>query len=473
MADREKIKTGWTKMKSGNVLTKYKQQNPGEVKAIDAYVDAIAAGQNPAEPQLKTLFGDGFTDVVAAALTPDPPPPPPPIPSQCLEAQARVAQEQADAQPMITRMVSKMMHAARRRGTVTPPPTTQIDDLGAVMYSDHTNYSNQDKYGTIDFGFQPDFYVPLPGRCIKYSTGNQTMEGDGFTVDAATARANGWLIHDNAGNEIIYAGNRLTNPGDVDYQNDWKSRALAYLAANPGVDGLFIDNFEVSVSNYVGTSYPIKDQANNVIWANNADFQDAQIAFSDNAHKAIKDAGYIITPNAKAFVSGDNDSNNGVLTKAWIDRFWPNVTGMTIEYWNLDGGDQSVFYASSPWDGTFKGAWNEWMDVMTYVYGKGLDFYPVDALSVSDNSQIRYLRGSYLLNWNGGRGSWLVGTDFGDPWNTDLARDPCQPLSAKVAVGSCWKRAYECYTIYVNPTLSTQTPDGHSVPSLDALWIPV
>lgn len=137
MTDRAGIKAGWTKMKSGNVLTKYKSQNPGEVKQIDAYVDAIAAGQNPVEPNLRTLFGDGFTDLVAAALKPDPPPPPPPPPPPtgcCAQAQSAV-------QPMLSSMVSKMMHAVRRKAGVpsspvwVPTPPSSYSSSGVVSHT--------------------------------------------------------------------------------------------------------------------------------------------------------------------------------------------------------------------------------------------------------------------------------------------------------------------------------------------------
>lgn len=67
--DRTRLANGWAKMKAGTVMAKYKADNPYEFKALDRYIAALAAGNNPPEPALKTKYGDGLTDIIVAGLT--------------------------------------------------------------------------------------------------------------------------------------------------------------------------------------------------------------------------------------------------------------------------------------------------------------------------------------------------------------------------------------------------------------------
>src|ERR1041385_6038849 len=74
MMDKQKMLDGWNEMKSGSVMNKYTQQSPGEVSKLDTWFN------DPTQPlpSLVSAFGDGFTKVLAGALSTVSPPPPPP-----------------------------------------------------------------------------------------------------------------------------------------------------------------------------------------------------------------------------------------------------------------------------------------------------------------------------------------------------------------------------------------------------------
>src|SRR5207247_5459684 len=93
------------------------------------------------------------------------------------------------------------------------------------------------------------------------------------------------------------------------------------------------DNGAVSINQYP-TTYPVYDQNNNLLWSNDTDFQKAQISFLSNVAAALKAKGYAVGYNARGFLSGDNRSNDGTLSKWWMDQYAPYVTAAMIEYWH-------------------------------------------------------------------------------------------------------------------------------------------
>src|SRR3989442_615055 len=99
----------------------------------------------------------------------------------------------------------------------------------------------------------------------------------------ATALARGWLLHNSSGGELIYSGQRMVNPANADYQGWWNSSADSYFAANPTVDGFFVDNFVQDFKNFP-FNYPVYDQSNVLLWSTQTDFKTAQLSFSNACH---------------------------------------------------------------------------------------------------------------------------------------------------------------------------------------------
>jgi hypothetical protein len=334
--------------------------------------------------------------------------------------------------------------------------------------------TNGDKFATLAFGGYYSIFQPLPGRGIKYTNGTYCFDGDDVTASRATCRANGWLVHNSSGQEITaYGGSQtIVNLGNVSFQNDLKQRLLNFLAAHPWIDGVYFDDGAVSVNGLGGStaSYPIYDQNNNLLWSNDSDYQKAAISFLSNVAAALKAKGYAVAYSGRGFISGDSRSNNGDLSKWWIDQFAPYVTATTIEYWHQNhccGIDHTVTLSGT--DAWYKN-WDGWQSVETYAQSKGLEFWPVDFIAKTELPQCRFLRGSYLLDWNG-KGSIVLGSwDGTDFWNSCTATDVGFPTGAKYQpVAGVWERQYTRGYVIVNPTAAAVTVGGATIPSGDAI----
>jgi len=364
----------------------------------------------------------------------------------------------------------------RLPATLVPAPTALtgvIADEGTVRTgSSPTTMTNGDKFGTLAFGGFYNIFQPLPGRAIKYATQTFCFDGDDVVASKATCRANGWLVHNSSGQEISYYGGSQTivNPGNVNFQNDLKQRLLTFFAAHPWIDGIYLDDGGVSATQF-GASYPVYDQNNNLLWSNDSDYQRAVLSGLSNVAAALKARGYLVGYNARGFISGDNRSNNGDLAKWWIDQYAPYVTATMIEYWHQNdccGIAHTVTLSGT--DAWYKN-WDGWQSVETYAQSKGLEFWPADYIAKSgEDAQCRFLRGSYLLDWNG-KGSQLLaswdGTDF---WNSCTATNVGQPSGAKYQVATgVWRRDYSGGYVIVNPTGSAVTAAGATIPSGDAI----
>jgi hypothetical protein len=97
-------------------------------------------------------------------------------------------------------------------------------------------------------------------------------------------------------------------------------------------------------------------------------------------------------------IPGDNGSDTGDLSKQWIKRYYPYVSATMIEYWQQRSSDHTVVLSG---DDTWYHHWDGWESVMAYAQSKGLGFIPVCYVSSTELAQTRFLRGSYLLQWNG------------------------------------------------------------------------
>jgi hypothetical protein len=323
--------------------------------------------------------------------------------------------------------------------------------------------TNGDKYSTVAFGGSYNILSPLPGAAIKYI--GQSCYADDVVADAATCRANGWLLHDSSGHELAlgsYSGETLVNVGNVSFQNNRKARILNFLQSHPWTNGIFNDNFVCDYRNFAH-NFPVYDQQNHLLWSSNADFQAAQLSYIRNIGAALKAAGYKVVVNAKCFHPDAITSDYDTDSKGWLDQYGSSVTGATIEYWQQNASNHTVFLTG---DDTWYHHWNSWQEFIAYANSKGIDPNPVAYISQTELSQCRYLRGSYLLEWNGHGSILLAPWVTADIWNTCTAFDPGFPSGAKYQVASgVWRRNFTRGYVIVNPTGSTVVVGGDTIPS--------
>src|SRR5206468_1834487 len=93
-----------------------------------------------------------------------------------------------------------------------------------------------------------------------------------------------------------------------------------------------------------------------------------------------------------------NDNPNAVNATAWVNRYYTHVSGMMAEYWIQNFQNHAVSRTDHL---SWADYWNEWSAFQAHVQSLGLQFWPGDYISTSEQSQCRYLRASYLLNWSG------------------------------------------------------------------------
>jgi hypothetical protein len=297
-------------------------------------------------------------------------------------------------------------------------------------------------------------------------------DGNPAELTKTEARAGGYLLHNASGQEIAYTagGNGLlTNPGNVSYQNATKTKILNFLAANPGMDGIFFDNFVMDWRGFGVGNYPVYDQNNHLLWSSPADFQAAQISFIKNVGAALKAAGYMVIVNARGCISGSNGCDDGSLTRQWLAQYYPYVTGLMVEY-SLQRADTHTVFLSG--DNQWDHHWDGWQSVEADAQSKGVGYYPLSYASSTELAQTRYFRGSFLLEWNGSLGSLLFGcwSNTTDNWNAEMAKDLGQPVGSKYQVATgVWRRDFSNGYVIVNPTASAVVLGGVSIPSGDAV----
>jgi Hypothetical glycosyl hydrolase family 15 len=347
-----------------------------------------------------------------------------------------------------------------------------IADEGTVRLGTSPLYmTNGNKFATLMNGGYYSIFSALPGMKIKYASSAQVWDGSDLAASQATGRANGWLLHDANGNEIPYYGGGnglLVNPGNVSFQNDLKQRILNFLSLHPYESGVWFDNFMMDMRDFPNVNYPIYDQSNHLLFSTPTDYQNAEISFISNVGAALKNAGYFVGVNARGSIPGDNGSDTGDLSKQWIDRYYPYVSATTIEFWEQRSTDHTVFLSG---DDTWYHHWDGWESVMAYAQSKGLAFSPICTVSSTELAQTRFLRGSYLLQWNGSRGAIMLrGWTSADFWNSAMAFNPGQPTGARYQVATgVWRRDFTNGYVIVNPTHAAVTVGGVSIASGDAI----
>jgi hypothetical protein len=84
------------------------------------------------------------------------------------------------------------------------------------------------------------------------------------------------------------------------------------------------------------------------------------------------------------------------------------------------------------------------------VQGLGKQFYPIEWGALTDTTKSSYLKGSFLLDWNGGQSALVYSSNYvstTDAWNPAWTADIGQPSAAKFQVGVGWRRNYTAGTV--------------------------
>ena len=163
-----------------------------------------------------------------------------------------------------------------------------------------------------------------PGMSLVYHSGTSVNTSWDSGVPYAVASANNWLLRDASGTLLINSGypdNFIGDVGNTAYSTEWSRRVGDYLASVGVVDGVFIDDVLADILPLSGR-YPAK-YPNQAAWLN------AMASFVSAVGPALKARGFYVLVNAHKWLSGNGDSDTGVLQAQWWQRLGPYSVGFT------------------------------------------------------------------------------------------------------------------------------------------------
>lgn len=328
-----------------------------------------------------------------------------------------------------------------------PTPGIGIQRLGGGLTA-YSNISGYDRYATVIVDRDhaaAAASLPSSTRVLVYHAGVDVNVNWNTGVLYSDALSNGWLLKDAAGNYIHNAGypdNYIADIGSAAYQQRWATNVATYLASI-GADGVYIDDVLSNISTWSGCAcFPAK-------YPSQTAWQNAMVSFMAYIGPALKAKGFYVLASAHAFIPGNLASNDGTLETAWWRQLAPYVSGLSTEYWTLNPANPSQIRSTG---GQWYQQWDEWQKLVSVAQGAGIDFFGLTYGTASTPNIMRYAKGSFLLDWNGGGGAVMFEpTDGSDPWNLNWTTDVGFPSAAKVNIApGVWQRQYSGGTVVVN-----------------------
>lgn len=334
-----------------------------------AYRDAILAGGRPTAPTMATAHGRELIDaglIYLNATAPAPAPEPTPLPPP------------------------------------PPPPSGYGNGMGGVQEGSYTygaalkllDVFITDLNGTKAVADLPSTRCFLYRSCCSVNTGYDT------SIPWADANSHGWLLHDANGNVVTNKQFPSNNIGDI--SNPDFSAALAAHAASLakayGFKGVWFDD-AVASSKGLLSALPAG-------WSE-AQWYTRMVAHLQRVAYGVATQGLEVAFNANGFISGDGASDTGANhIKFWQDIAAVPVTGLgfTAEYWQQSPADPTVVRTLGA---SWYQHWDTWRQLHTWCNSHGVAFLPMGYYP-NGQAEADYLRGSFLLDYNGGRSAEIL-----------------------------------------------------------------
>jgi Hypothetical glycosyl hydrolase family 15 len=285
----------------------------------------------------------------------------------------------------------------------------------------------------------------LPGTSLVYMSGTSVPPSWSTGVPYELARTNGWLLKD-AGDHYLVNPNYGTYIGDIGnraYQQAFVAGVTSFLAKTK-VDGVFLDDVVASYEALTGDESP-------ALYPNQTAWEAAMTSFVDYVGPALKARGYYVLANAGKFVPGNSNSDTAAYTTEFWQRIAPSVSGLMCEYWLQSPIDlQQIRLIGSQW---FQN-WTGWQQLVSVAQDAGVDFFGLMKGSGDNVQAMRFGRGSFLLDWNGGGGAFMYSiTDRNDPYAQSWVTQFGVPVKPKFErVPGVWQRRYKRGLVVVNAT---------------------
>lgn len=340
------------------------------------------------------------------------------------------------------------------------PPYTHGTDYDLVM----TSWGGTTKAGNL--GNRRTLVYMSAISCIPAASGWH------YGMTAEQARAAGAVLHDvNGGAELTNASYSgiLGNLGVTAYRQQWAANVANKLAGWPGIDGVFIDDFNRSYSLLAGSKiaaeYPGSTSAPIPAW------EAAQVGWLSYVASYLHARGYYVAVNAGAWIGGFADSDTGKSDLDWWTQIYPYADALMSEgwVWSLSIKD----YGVRPGNGCRRSGpewynnWDGWMRLPALLAANGKDFlstcYADTRVSTTPSATVQadYVLASMLLETQANKGTLFFcpgGAENGmpEPWHSTFDNLPMgNPLGAKTQNGNRWERQFQNGMVWVDPTNGT------------------
>jgi hypothetical protein len=331
--------------------------------------------------------------------------------------------------------------------STSAPTATGILRTGNT-YATSTNYNRYD-YVIVGRG-DAAIAGGLMSKSLVYMSAADINPNLDAGVSYTQASANGWLLKDASGNYLKSAGwgFYVADVGNPAFQQAWVNNVGSFLALN-GDDGVFIDTVIADVAALTGGTYP-------TLYPNQAAWETAMASFVAYVGPALKAKGFYVLANAHKYISGNNGSDDGSLEASWWTRIGPNLSGLMTEYWMQDPTSIGRLRGiGAEWYNHADG----WQKLVSVAQSTGADFFgDTYASSTSDIRPMRYGKGTFLLDWDGGGGALFVDLGGADPWNAAWTTNIGAPNGAKFQLQSgVWQRNFSQGYVVVNENVGSVT----------------
>lgn len=328
-----------------------------------------------------------------------------------------------------------------------------VPGIGVVSYGQLSSFSNLSQYtyviGSAWTSGDVAAMKAASGKGLAYFAAPDVSPNYSAGVPYSQALANNWLLKDASGNLLTNQGygDYIGDIGSTGYQNAWITSVLAYLAARPGIDGVFIDDVLYDPKALIG-SYPPK-------YPTTAAWSAAMISFAKAIYTALHAQGYYVALNAGAYISGDPTFDDGTSTINWWKMVGPYADALMNEYYDETSSRTGQMRALGT---AWYQHWDGWQRLIGTAQSMGDDFLGLTKQTCTDTAAMMYGKASFLLQWNGGAGAYMFTCGTTDPANPAWTTNIGQPVGAKVQVGVGWQRFYSGGVVVLNPSpTSTQT----------------
>ena len=285
----------------------------------------------------------------------------------------------------------------------------------------------------------------LPGTSLVYTSGTSIQRAWSTGVSYHEALGNGWLLKDAAGSYVMNVkyGAYVGDVGDPGYQRRFINNMSEFLRRTR-LDGVFIDDVIGHPLALTGGVYPAKYPTGDA-------WESAMLSFVSNVGRILKARGFYVLVNAHKFVAGDLRSNSSENVTGFWRRLAPSVSGLMSEYWLQNPIDIGQVRAVGP---RWYELWPSWQSLVTVAQSAGADFFGLTYGSGTDPRPMRYIRGSFLLDWNGRGGAVIFSaTDRADPYHMAWVRQLGRPMGRKrERAAGVWQRQFTRGVVVVNAT---------------------